>query len=249
MYIRDDDATQRERPTDDLPRTVPGFAPERLGRSLEPRSEVYEDRLFQRICAAMRDADGTWARRFGLALTWSVHDGPDSSPWSDDHDEQETYALRMVTVHAVEVSDQDEPWRAPTVELRQESLWLMRHHLEAIEVQRPRLYGGSAYVLLSAPPTGAATTRRCRPSRSPSYMRRRRADLRATRMASGPPPTSSARGIWRSRSCSRWAPARRSSRAEAGTHEATSRGLPPTLEDPAAWGATLHPRFPCLASA
>ena len=156
MYIWDDDVTQPDRPTDDLPRTVPGYAPERLGRPVEPRSEGHEERLFQRICAAMRDADGTWARRFGLALTWSVHDGPDSSPWSDDHDEQETYALRMVTVHAVEVSDEDGPWRAPAVELRQESLWLMRHHLEAIEVQRPRLYGGSAYVLLSDPPTGAS---------------------------------------------------------------------------------------------
>ncbi len=104
----------------------------------------------------MRDSEGAWLRRFGLALTWSVLDGPSPLPWSDDNGERETYAIRMMTVHAVEVRGEEAPWQPSRFDVRQESLWLMRHHLEAIELEKPRLYGGSAVVLLTAPPFGAS---------------------------------------------------------------------------------------------
>ena len=155
MYLWHDDESQDDL-VDELPRTVPGYAPERLGRPVEPRSEGYEERLYRRICAAMRDGAGEWGLPFGIGLTWALLDAGGPPPGRDGEDGHGIYAIRMMTVHAVGVADEDEPWRPSGFEIRRESLWLMRHHLEAIERQKPRLYGGSAFVLLSDPPMGAS---------------------------------------------------------------------------------------------
>lgn len=146
-----------EPPTDttyDLPSAVPSNKPERVGAPLEPRSEAFEEQIYQRVCAAMRDAGGRLVRPYGVALTWSLLDAgePPNEGWGAV---PAVYAIRMVVVHAVQVTEPGEEWQGPRLKFRRHSLWLMRRHLPDIEAARPQLYGGSSRVLLE-PPIGSS---------------------------------------------------------------------------------------------
>lgn len=147
-----------EPPTDtsyDLPRTVPDYEPENFGAPLEPRSETFEELLYQRICAAMRDASGHWVRPYGVGLTWSLLDAGEPANEEGWGEVPAVYAIRMVVVHAVQVAEPGEEWQGRRTELRRDSLWLMRRHLAALEPARPQVYGGSSRVLLE-PPVGSS---------------------------------------------------------------------------------------------
>lgn len=139
----------------DLPSTVPDFAPERFGAPLEPRSETAEEQLFERVCSAMRDGDGRWVLPYAIGLTWSLLDPGEPGEEGSWGEVPTVYGIRMLTVHAVRVTEPGEEWQGPRTELRRESTWLMRRHLQPLEDAKARVYGGDSRVILE-PPIGAS---------------------------------------------------------------------------------------------
>lgn len=147
-----------EPPTDtsyDLPRTIPDYEPERFGAPLEPRSEAFEEQIYHRICAAMRDASGCWMLPYGVGLTWSLLDAGEPADAEGWGEVPAVYAIRAIVVHAVQATEPGEEWQGSRTEVRRDTLWLMRRHLPALEAARPQLYGGTARVLLE-PPIGSS---------------------------------------------------------------------------------------------